>query len=159
MQAWPAWRYLSAMSSARRVSYGNRTIDEPERGILRVAACSKSASSKTRNGQLPPSSRVTFLRPSEQCFATSLPTRVLPVNVTFLTNGCRQSASLKDGGFSRDVGKTLNTPLGNPACSARYARANTEKGVSGEGFTTMVQPAAMAAPAFRRIMAIGTAKA
>lgn len=98
-----------------------------------------------------------FLRPSEQIFATSLPTRVLPVKVTFLTTGCLQSASLSDGVFSREVGRTLKTPFGKPACCARFASASTEKGVSGDGLTIIVQPAANAAPAFRRIIAMGTA--
>jgi len=50
------------------------------------------------------------------------------------------------------VVNTLKTPLGNPAWVASSAKANTERGVSGEGLTIMVQPAARAALAFRRIM-------
>jgi hypothetical protein len=129
------------------------------------AAWLRSASSKIMKGQLPPSSRVTFLRPSAQSFATNLPTRVYkewsvpglyvpeaqltdPVNVTFFTDGWRHRASLRGGVFSRLVVRTLKAPFRNPACSARFARANTDRGVSGEGFTTRVQPAANAAPAF-----------
>jgi hypothetical protein len=77
------------------------------------------------------------------------------VNVTFLTRGWRQRASLRAGVLSRLVVRTLKTPLAKPACSARCARARTEKGVSGEGFTIMVQPAARAAPALRRILGGG----
>jgi len=121
----------------------------------RVTACSRSASSKTKNGQFPPSSSVHFFSPSEQIFATSFPTRVLPVNVTFFTSGCRQRLSLRLGVLSRLVGSTLKTPFGNPAFSARYASESTEKGVSGDGLTIIVHPAASAAPALRRIMAIG----
>ena len=96
-----------------------------------------------------------FFNPSEQIFATSFPTLVLPVKVTFFTNGCRHRLSLKVGVLSKLVGNTLNTPFGNPAFSARYASDRTEKGVSGDGLTTIVQPAASAAPALRKIMAIG----
>ena len=75
-----------------------------------------------------------------------------PVNVTFLINGWRQRASLNGGVFSRLVVRTLNTPFGNPACIASSANARTESGVSGDGFTIIVQPAARAAPAFRKII-------
>lgn len=54
--------------------------------------------------------------------------------------------------LSKLVVKTLNTPFGNPACSASKAKDNTESGVSGDGFATIQQPAANAAPAFRRII-------
>jgi hypothetical protein len=118
-----------------------------------LAACSRSASSKTRNGQFPPNSNVTFFNPSEQILATSLPTRVLPVNVTFLTSSCRHKASDNGGVFSRLVVKTLNTPGGKPACRAKYPNVKTERGLSGDGLTIIVQPAASAAPALRRIIA------
>jgi hypothetical protein len=75
-----------------------------------------------------------------------------PVNVTFFTRGCLQRASLNGGVFSKLVVRTLNTPLGNPACVAKFAKASTESGVSGEGFTIIEQPAAKAAPAFLRII-------
>ena len=129
----------------------------------------KSASSKIKNGQLPPSSSVTFFKPSEHSLATNFPTLVCtpvssslhfgrrvvltdPVNVTFLMSGCRQRASLNGGVFSRLVVRTLKTPFGNPACSAKFPKASTERGVSGEGFTIIVQPAARAAPAFLKII-------
>jgi hypothetical protein len=64
-------------------------------------------------------------------------------------SGCRQSASLRGGVFSKLVVSTLNTPLGNPAWAASSASAKTESGVSGDGLTIMQQPAANAAPAFR----------
>jgi hypothetical protein len=124
------------------------------------------ASSKMMKGQFPPSSRVVFFRPSAQSFATSLPTLVYkdskprgpriywehrlhtePVKVTFLTRGCLHNASLSGGVFSRLVVRTLNTPFGNPACSANRAKLKTDSGVSGDGLTTIVQPAARAAPA------------
>lgn len=127
-------------------------------------------------GQLPPSSKVTFFNPSEHNFATSFPTLVYkiinikvhsqhrndrptePVNVTFLISGWRHKASLKGGVLSRLVVSTLNTPFGNPACSASIARVNTERGVSGDGFTIIQQPAASAAPAFRKIILLNVSK-
>jgi hypothetical protein len=121
---------------------------------LPFAACSRSASSKTKNGHRPPNSKVTFFNPSEQILATSLPMRVLPVKVTFLTSSCRHKASDNEGVFSRLVVRTLKTPGGKPACRAKYPSVKTERGVSGDGFTIMVQPAAKAAPALRRIIAL-----
>ena len=43
----------------------------------------------------------------------------------------------------------MNTrPFGNPASSAKAAKAKAVKGVSSAGFRTMVHPAANAAPAY-----------
>ena len=75
-----------------------------------------------------------------------------PVNDTFFTRGCLHRASLSAGVFASVVGRTLNAPLGKPAFSARYARLSADRGVSGDGFATIVQPAARAALAFRRSM-------
>src|SRR5271163_2878489 len=107
------------------------------------------------NGQLPPSSSVHFFSPLAHRPATILPTRVLPVNVTFLTSGCTHMASLSDGVLAKPVVSTLNTPGAKPAWLARCASVRHVSGVSGDGLTTMVQPAASAAPALRRIMAMG----
>ena len=50
---------------------------------------------------------------------------------------------------------TLNTPAGTPASSASLARARAHNGVSSDGLTTIVQPAASAQPTLRVIIAIG----
>ena len=50
---------------------------------------------------------------------------------------------------------TLKTPAGKPARSASSASARAENGVSCEGWTSTVQPAASAAAALRVIMAQG----
>ena len=50
---------------------------------------------------------------------------------------------------------TLSTPLGIPACSPSPASASAQRGVSSEGFTTTLQPAASAAAALRRIIVSG----
>jgi hypothetical protein len=43
---------------------------------------------------------------------------------------------------------TLNIPLGTPASSDKYAIAVAEKGVSGAGFATTLQTAAIAGAIF-----------
>ena len=48
-----------------------------------------------------------------------------------------------------------STPAGTPASSASTAKAKAENGVSEAGRTTMVQPAASAAPVFLVIIAEG----
>lgn len=75
-----------------------------------------------------------------------------PVNDTFFTRGCLHSASLSDGVFARVVGMTLIIPFSKPACSARWTSVSALSGVSGEGLTIMVQPAAKAVAALRRTM-------
>ncbi|KAI6773961.1 hypothetical protein HG531_000810 [Fusarium graminearum] len=49
----------------------------------------------------------------------------------------------------------FKTPFGNPASEANLTKAMAVTGVSGDGFTTIVHPAANAAAAFRRTMATG----
>ena len=51
-------------------------------------ALSKSASSKTIKGDLPPSSRDNFLPEPADAFLIHLPTDVDPVKAIFLTSGC-----------------------------------------------------------------------
>ena len=50
---------------------------------------------------------------------------------------------------------TLNTPLGTPASSDKYAIAVAEKGVSGAGFATTLQPTAIAGAIFLANIAEG----
>src|SRR4030095_1407245 len=49
----------------------------------------------------------------------------------------------------------LRTPAGKPTRSASTARARAESGVSSDGFSTIVQPAASAGATFRVIIAFG----
>ncbi|MBS1256225.1 MAG: hypothetical protein MAG581_02038 [Deltaproteobacteria bacterium] len=51
-------------------------------------ALSRSASSKTINGDLPPSSRVSFLSEFAVCSRISLPISVEPVKAIFFKSGC-----------------------------------------------------------------------
>ena len=59
--------------------------------------------------------------------------------------GHKQTDKLKKGKWPR-----LYLPLGNPACSARFASAKAVKGVSSAGLTTIVHPDAKAAPACKQ---------
>ena len=55
-------------------------------------------------------------------------------------------------------GNTLITPGGNPASSAKNAKAVADNGVSEAGLITAVQPVAIAAPNLRVIIANGNSK-
>src|SRR2546430_5357401 len=131
-QVWPALRYLEAI--------------EPS------TAASRSASSNTINGALPPSSSESFLIVSALCFMSKRPTSVEPVKVTLRTSELEVISP--PIAFELPV-NTLNTPAGIPARSAKTASAKAENGVALAGFATMVQPEANAGPAFRAIMAAG----
>ena len=115
-------------------------------------AASRSASSKTMKGALPPSSRETFFSVSAHWRIRSFPTAVEPVKLSLRTTGLLVSSS--PIGTASPV-TTLSTPGGIPARSASTASARAERGVSAAGLTTIVQPAASAAPALRVIMAAG----
>src|SRR5919206_228787 len=66
-QVWPVLRYFDAISPS--------------------TAESRSASSNTMNGALPPSSSETFLTVPAHCAINCLPTSVEPVNVNLRTIG------------------------------------------------------------------------
>ncbi len=86
------------------------------------------------------------------CAASSFPTAVEPVNVSARTSGCEvNTAPTSCAGPCT----TLKTPAGIPARSASSASASAESGVSLAGLSTIVQPAASAGPALRRIIADG----
>ena len=116
-------------------------------------ALSRSASSKTMNGALPPSSidvRNTF---SAACFMSVTPTGVEPVNDTL-----RRRGSAIIGVDSADdvlVVNTLTTPLGTPTSSRILTKYSVVSGVSVAGLITTVFPAARAGPILRVAMASG----
>ena len=120
--------------------------------IAPSTAASRSASSKTRSGALPPSSSETFLIVPAHFAISSRPTSVEPVNVSLRTVGFVASSSPTT---DDDPGTTAKTPGGTPARCASSASASAEKGVALAGFSTIVQPAASAGPALRVIIAIG----
>ena len=86
------------------------------------------------------------------CAIRSFPTSVDPVKVSLRTMGLVTSSCPTT---SRPPGTTLITPGGMPARPASSARASAESGVSEAGLITIVQPAASAGPALRRIIAEG----
>jgi hypothetical protein len=117
-----------------------------------VTAASRSASSNTMNGALPPSSIETRLSVSAHWRTSFLPTAVDPVNVSLRTTGLRHSSAPIS---SAGPVTTLNAPGGTPARSASSAIASADSGVCGAGLQTTVQPAASAAPTLREIIALG----
>ena len=115
-------------------------------------AASRSASSKTMNGALPPSSSESFLIVGAHCSASKRPTWVEPVNVSLRTMGFEVISPPMSFGAPVTM---LNTPAGTPARSASTASASAENGVASAGFKTIGQPAARAGPTLRVIMAAG----
>ena len=132
MQVWPVLRYLLAIAPA--------------------TAASRSASSNTMNGALPPSSMVSLFTVPAHCAMSFLPTAVEPVKVTLRTRGLEVSSPPI---AAASPVMMLSTPGGTPARSASTAAASAEKGVWPAGLHTSVQPAASAGPALRVIMASG----
>src|SRR5260221_648860 len=131
-QVWPALRYFEAMAP--------------------LIAASRSASSKTMNGALPPSSIEVFFTVAAHCAISSLPISVEPVKVTLRTIGL----PVISPPISLALPVTqLKTPFGTPARSASSHRASAENGVCEAGFSTIVQPEARAGPALRVIIAAG----
>ena len=104
------------------------------------------------NGALPPSSSDSFFTVVAHCAISSLPISVEPVNDSLRTIGLLVSSPpISDA----DPVMTLNTPFGTPARSASSASASAENGVCDAGLSTTVQPAAIAGPALRVIIASG----
>ena len=116
-------------------------------------ATSRSASAKTMKGALPPSSSDVRTTCFEACSSSSFPTAVEPVNESLrmvppVRTGSTTSAA-------REVGTTFKTPAGRPTSSRTCASASVVSGVWGAGFSTIVQPAAMAGATLRAPMASG----
>ena len=117
-----------------------------------ATAASRSASSNTMKGALPPSSSDSFLMLGALCAISRRPTSVEPVKLSLRTMGLAVSSPPM---ARASPVTTLKTPAGTPASSARAARASAEKGVPSAGLSTMVHPAARAGPALRVIIAAG----
>mmetsp|Transcript_1192 Transcript_1192/g.2569 ORF Transcript_1192/g.2569 Transcript_1192/m.2569 type:complete len:275 (-) Transcript_1192:326-1150(-) len=117
-----------------------------------LAASSRSASSNTMKGALPPSSRLTRLTVCAAPAISILPTAVLPVNPILRT------LSLFTSSWPMDAASPItrfSTPSGAPALSSSSARATAVRGVSSEGLRTTVQPAASAGATLRVIIDMG----
>mmetsp|Transcript_7288 Transcript_7288/g.18992 ORF Transcript_7288/g.18992 Transcript_7288/m.18992 type:complete len:221 (+) Transcript_7288:824-1486(+) len=119
------------------------------------AATSRSASSKTTKGALPPSSSATFLIVGAHCTSSLRPTAVEPVNETRRTRGSSHIAAPTSGEFAREQEMTEKTPGGIPASIASSSSARADKGVLSAGLTKIVHPAASAGATLRRIIAFG----
>src|SRR5690242_9270692 len=116
-QVWPALRYLDAMAP--------------------LTAASRSASSKTMKGALPPSSIEVFLTVRAHCSSRILPTSVEPVKVSLRTIGL---AVISPPTSEAPPVTQEKTPAGTPARSANSQSASAENGVCEAGFSTIVQP-------------------
>src|SRR5207245_1055414 len=116
-------------------------------------AASMSASSKTMNGALPPSSMAGLTTLSAASCRSLRPTSVEPVKETTRTRGSCSIAltTLPD----EREGMTLTAPAGTPASSRIGISASMVSGVSEAGLSTTVQPAASAGPILRVAMAAG----
>ena len=108
-------------------------------------ALSKSASSNTNWGDLPPSSSVTRLRSAAAVAAMRLPLASEPVNVILATSGC----STKGAPISAPSPvTTLTTPGGKPAASSIAASSSVDADACSDGLSTTVLPAASAGASF-----------
>ena len=88
--------------------------------IAPATAASRSASSNTMKGALPPSSIDTFLTVSAAPRISSLPISVDPVKVSLRTFGLASSSPPM---ARAEPVTTLTTPFGNPARSASRPQA------------------------------------
>ena len=131
-QVWPALRYLQIRAPC--------------------TAFSKSASSNTMNGALPPSSMEVRLTVAAHCSMSSLPTSVEPVKVSLRTKGLPVSSAPMAG---VSPASTLTRPAGMSARSASSAIAKADSGVALAGLHTTVQPVARAGAILRASMALG----
>ena len=121
--------------------------------IAPSTASSTSASSKTRNGALPPSSIETLSTFSAACAISLRPTSVEPVKDSLRRRGSPMI------GFEMSPDDepvtTFSTPPGSPHSSSSFASASIDSGVCCAGLTTIVQPAATAGPILRVPIAFG----
>ena len=82
--------------------------------IAPATAASRSASSKTRNGALPPSSSETFLTWPAHCAIRSLPTSVEPVKPSLRTIGFEVSSPPISGASAAEPVTIERMPRGTP---------------------------------------------
>jgi hypothetical protein len=131
----------------------------PELRNLQVSApataASRSASSKTMNGALPPSSSETFLTCPAHWAISSLPTSVEPVKPSLRTTGLDVISRPISGASCASPVTMLSTPGGRPASSPSFMTASAVSGVCSAGLRTIVQPAASAGAALRVGIAAG----
>src|SRR4051794_21692832 len=146
----------SATSACTKKRLAAVQASPPLRILATIApsrAASRSASSKTRNGALPPSSIEQLTTWSAASFSRIRPTSVDPVNDSLRT---RASCSIAETTApERRAGTTLTTPAGTPASSRILPISRAVSGVSDAGLSTTGQPAARAGPILRVAIAAG----
>ena len=121
--------------------------------IAPATAASMSASSKTMNGALPPSSIDRRSSVSDAWAMSRRPTSVEPVKDILRSRWSAISGLIVSP--DDDAVMRLSTPPGSPASSRILASASIESGVCCAGLTTIVQPAAIAGPILRVPIASG----
>ncbi|MCY1293055.1 hypothetical protein D9M70_423030 [compost metagenome] len=120
--------------------------------MIHSTAASTSASSKTMKADLPPSSRLMFLMSAAAADMIFAPVGTLPVKASLSTPGCwlrGPPASLPS------PVTTFSTPDGRPTRSAVAASSRAVSGVSSEGLSTQVAPAARAGATFQAAISNG----
>ena len=121
--------------------------------IAPSTAASKSASSNTMNGALPPSSIDTRRICSDACSISLRPTSVEPVKLSLRR---RKSEMIGfDTALELELVSTFRTPFGRPTSSRICATASALSGVALAGLSTIVHPAATAGPILRVAIAAG----
>ena len=118
----------------------------------RATAASTSVSLNTRFGDLPPSSSDTVLTVSAAALLIRMPARVEPVNDTTSISGCEDRIVPTPGPSPLTM---LKTPAGTPASCMISAKRMLDIGAISDGFSTIVHPAASAAPTFSTTWFIG----
>ncbi len=113
----------------------------------------KLASSSKITGDFPPNSRVTFFSVSVAALLIAFPVTAEPVKLILLTKGCSTNAC--PASAPRPL-TTLITPAGMPASTASSANRRVARGVTSEGFITIVQPVANAGAIFHIAIIKGT---
>ena len=121
--------------------------------IAPATASSRSASSKTMKGALPPSSIDVRSTRSAACSSRTLPTLVEPVNDSLRARPERIIGSITSPACV--VGTALTAPAGTPTSCRISMRASIDSGVWWAGLMTLVQPAARAGATLRVPIAIG----
>ncbi len=120
--------------------------------ITPPSAFSKSASSNTMCGDLPPSSSPAGISRAPATAAIARPVSVPPVNDTIRTPGCATSAAPTSSPWP---GSTVSRPSGRPASAQIRASSSASIGVSSEGLRITALPAASAGAAFCASAMIG----
>ncbi len=105
-------------------------------------ASSKSASSSTRNGALPPNSSNTGFKCSAARLAIILPTAVEPVKLMRCTAGWSMSAPTTSPASSGALVNMLTTPGGNPASTKAAAISACVLGHTSDALKITVLPQA-----------------